>query len=243
MVRETLKYYWRKRTSPESQEQALNDKHKQQAVPQDLFEAEALKGASLMTEQEFAETTQLLDQQIDQRAASKSSKLISPFFLKMVAGILLILISFFWIYQFSGKDHEELLAEYFEPFPNVLISVTRGHDQANELARAMFFYESGQYEQSANDLENYLQLPDARPEAQLYLGIAYLAIHHPGKSLISFSEVYQSPVIEIREAAYWFSSLAYLALDDEQRAREMAQEVIGFEGFYQKRAEALLRAI
>jgi len=239
MVREILKYFWRKKTMLERQRQFFIDKISNLQNPSDEFEQEALLGAQTIGGQSFYFTLKELDSLIDKRVGSRPSINFHSITLKVAASIFIVILAATVYIHFSPKNSSELVAEYFEPFPNTLAPIQRGVFEGDALNNAMTYYESEQYQQAAIELENYVLTPNAKPEAYLYLGVAYLSLQKPDQSLINLSKVDDFAVTEIKEAALWYSTLAYLSLEEKKRAKQMAQEVIKLEGFYRDKAQEI----
>lgn len=130
-----------------------------------------------------------------------------------LAAAAAVLIVFGGIWMVNRHPHQNLAYEQFKPFPNT-IPITRGN--LSDLEDAMAYYELGQYETAAHQLESHLAKQPGDMKAALYTGVSWLACKQPGKS-ISWLTSIKHDAAEYTDAQ-WYLMLAYVANEELAKA-------------------------
>jgi hypothetical protein len=158
------------------------------------------------------------------------------------AALLLTLsLSGLWWAQREGwflSASQQLSQAALQPLENVLYLPSTGQGLA-DLQTGMAAYDAGQYPAAARSLAAYVQQrPDAT--AQVYLGVALLLQNQAQPAIQPLADAAQSPEPPVQEAALWYLSLAYLATDQTEAARQTLR-LVPADGIFGENARALLQ--
>lgn len=179
------------------------------------------------------------------KSTQQTSSKVRPLYqnlLKVAAAVLLIVIP--TIFFLTTQQQSTTLAmDYFEPFPNGVISTSRtveGNPKVNGmLVKAFTYYESGQYQQASITFEEFAKTHTMEANVELYQGISYLAL----KNLPKASQMLESSMAnskgEFQEAAKWYLALTYLMDGKEKEALKLLDDLQHEGGEFVKKAKVL----
>lgn len=159
------------------------------------------------------------------------------------AAIVLLLLIAWPVYQSlqpsvpAFASNEAVFEKHFRPpaAPQVRDADVAGWQEA---------YGRQDYPRAIAELETLLADPayTSRSEAQLFLGISYLAAGEGQKALASLNKV--SPDGYDREDAQWYTALAYIIIDDVVHAKQTLSEIAETqENPYQQEAKEMLEQL
>ncbi len=144
----------------------------------------------------------------------------------LVAASIVLLFSFLGTFFFMKQDrfsNQELYANYFTPYENVVYPIVRGEAE-NELKNNAFIaYETKEYKKAIQLFEKaYEQTKEI--DLLLYQGISFLAEKKPNKA-IKILEEYVSTEPKYNMQANWYLGLSNLQLSNIKEAREYLRKV------------------
>ena len=151
---------------------------------------------------------------------------------------LLIAVTFL----LPGKQNtDELFADYFSPYPNVVEPIVRGNDLATERAAAFQAYEQKDYRNAAAGFEELLDNKE-EPGILLLLGNSNLMLNKSNEARENFLTLINK-YDDFDLQAKWFLSLSYLKSGDTDNARKILKELGETEVSYASKAKELLEKV
>jgi len=159
----------------------------------------------------------------------------------VAASIVVLLGSFYFIYFNDKNSSNELFAEYFEPYRNVIQPIERNNEQHNKKTQAFAVYENGDYNKAIilfsrlyeTTNESYYLFYKANALLQLDRAdeaIALLIKHHKTNGVLT-------------QKTNWYLALAYLKIDDKINTEKVLQKVIASKMYKTKEAEELIEKL
>ncbi len=156
--------------------------------------------------------------------------------LALAVGSILYTIS-----QPSGS--EQLFAEFFEPFPNI-VPLIRKLEQQDLLKQAMQAYELKNYQMAAEILQSLVAAEHTNMTAYFYLGVTLLSIDDDTQVAINyFQQVITEGNNKFVDYAQWYLALGYLKHNEPARAKQILEKLRTESTDYAARSEQLLRAL
>lgn len=157
----------------------------------------------------------------------------------IAASVVLVVVAY-WLWP-RPTEGEKLFAQYFEPYPNVIMPTVRGDLEPDTtlMAKAYRAYDREDY-QSAISLFEQLKAKDEG--TLLYLGNSYLAIGQTQQAVALFLKL-KSDYHVFDEQAEWYLVLCYLQLNENGRAKKAVDELIGRDSPYDEKAKQLLKIL
>ncbi|CAM1350005.1 tetratricopeptide repeat protein [Tenacibaculum halocynthiae] len=159
-----------------------------------------------------------------------------------VAASIAVLISFigYSLIVNQKTSTDDLYAEYFESYRNVIQPITRGVESKNNSTKAFEAYEKGNYKKASTLLiKAYSE--DKNNAYLLYQGISFLQLNNSDKAI----EVLNKQ-LEITDKfnikTHWYLALAYLKNNEVIKAKKSLEKVLDSSGDYKKQeAKSILR--
>lgn len=176
---------------------------------------------------------------------AKSSRAIfgKPFWLVASAVLLICSIGFYvWSVRQSATDPTDLYMAYFEPYPNLVLPVTRDEVQLDERALAYSYYEQADYAKAYElfgSLSEDVHADD--PEILFYKGISALQLDLNGEAIRLLNTYQSDGTAKLGRQAKWYEALAHLKQGDKKEARKLLQYLAGHQGYKQQEATSLLK--
>jgi tetratricopeptide (TPR) repeat protein len=160
--------------------------------------------------------------------------------LQVAAGVSLLTVCAYLLWP-TAQEPATLFADYFEPYPNVIMPTVRGAVENDSTVKAQAFraYDRQEYTK-AIELFETLNLQDAT--ALLYLGNSYLASGQPEKALPLLEKVLNNYDV-FHEQAEWYIAISYLKLEERDKAKEALRKVVVREGSYKSKAQLILEKL
>ena len=175
---------------------------------------------------------------LEQKAKQQSSK---PSYTKwfVAASIALLLgLSYFFLPDQKTASTNELFASYFEPYRNVIAPIVRSNDLQDEKALAFMAYEKGEYE-TAITLFSKLYNTTKEPYYLFYKANALLKLERAQEAVPLLLEHLKTKDT-LTEKTNWYLALAYLKIQDKQKAKEVLKKVIANKTYKNKEAQKLM---
>lgn len=160
--------------------------------------------------------------------------------LQLAASLLLVAVCAYVLWP-RPQESATLFAEYFEPYPNIIMPTVRGVVENDSTVKAQAFraYDQREYLQAIALFETLAVKDEA---VLLYLGNSYLASGQPGKALPLLEKVLNEYDI-FDEQAEWYVAVSYLKLEDREKAKVALQKVVVREGSYKSKAQLILEKL
>ncbi|MCU0474325.1 MAG: hypothetical protein MUC93_13350 [Bacteroidales bacterium] len=138
---------------------------------------------------------------------------------------------------------EKLFNSYYEPL-NAVLPGTRSLDidQPDNYSSAIEKYKLGDYQSAAIEFSNALLKDNSAIIPRFYLGITQLELGNYDQAINLLSEVLGS-LGEYGKDAEWYLGLAYLKTGEKGKASACFEILAQTSGFYQKRADKILRRL
>lgn len=141
----------------------------------------------------------------------------------VAAAFILIIAGTIWI-LFQKPDAQELYAVYYQPYPNVVVPVTRSNNTQDSATQYAFvLYESGNYNDAALVFEK-IYTSSKIDFALLYWGICNLQMEKTNNAITLLKEA-ASNNNDYTVIAKWYLAMAYLKNDEPLLALPLVQEV------------------
>lgn len=158
-----------------------------------------------------------------------------------VAAILVLLLSVL-IYCFQHKTStDQLYAEYFSPYRNVIKPVVRGEQNKDSLQIAFAFYEAHQY-QKAQDYFEHLSTRNEYRDLLFYQAMTLLTAEKYSKAL-TLLQTYRSKQERFSSYCYWYEALIHLKQDNLVKAKKSLSFIIKNNYYNEKKAKELLERL
>ncbi len=139
-------------------------------------------------------------------------------------------------YNLFISESQKIGQSALSPLENVLYLPVDGTG-IKDLQTGMIAYDAGRYAEAARSLAAYTALrPD--PTAKVYLGVSYLLAGKSEQAIAPLTEATTSPEPPVQEAAFWYLTLAYLAENQPDEARNTLRN-IPIDGLFGEKARAL----
>ena len=154
------------------------------------------------------------------------------------ASIVLLLGLSYFLSMDQKATSNELFANYFEPYRNVVQPLERGSDQQDEKSLAFIAYEKGEYDK-AIVLFSELYTTTKEPYYLFYKANALLKLQRANEAVPLLLEHLQTKDT-LTEKTNWYLALAYLKLNDKTNARITLEKVISDGNYKTVEAQKLL---
>ena len=164
------------------------------------------------------------EQEFKEKSKPKT-KLIQlwPKYTAVAASVILLIVAGLFVYN-GTPDNNELYAEYFDPYEDMIL--TRGDISNSEslLIAGMEAYNNEEFTTASEKLNDYLLNNNENKGVALYLGIAQMQIGKYSEAAISFGLAQQD--VKFKQQAQWYEALLYVKSNQTEKARSLL-EIIG----------------
>lgn len=162
--------------------------------------------------------------------------------LAVAAAALLLLVAGLWYMGGPGDRTDDYLSDYFEPYPNRAVNLTRGTPD-DLRTRAFSAYEAGEFSAALQAMEE-LQLNGPDDVLDFYRANALLAMGRAAEARPLLDRLTESPDFPLPEQARWYAALAALATEDFADARRRLERLTDSpQAFNRDQALRILEAI
>ncbi|PHS67488.1 MAG: hypothetical protein COB12_03420 [Flavobacterium sp.] len=159
----------------------------------------------------------------------------------LVAASIAILIGFGSMFYFQTTSNQELFAENFEPYRNIIQPIVRGEVSDNIKTHAFTAYEKGDYKQAIT-LFSEIQKTETATYYSFYIANSYLALDNTSEAILLFKN-YIATKGEFSEKAYWYLALAYLKEETTSEAKQILRKITEAKTYNYKKAAILLKQL
>ncbi len=157
----------------------------------------------------------------------------------LAAASIVLLLGLTYFFNMGQKlSTDDLFAQNFEPYRNVVAPIVRSNDQQDEKSLAFLAYEKGEYE-TAVTLFSKLYISTKEPYYLFYKANALLKLERANEAVPLLLEHLKTKDT-LTEKTNWYLALAYLKIKDKQKAKELLKKVIANKSYKNKEAEKLL---
>lgn len=163
-------------------------------------------------------------------------------FLSTAAAVLLISVLSYSIFYLAKPTPQQLFAEYYKPYYNVVDDHKRDNTISNEATEAFRLYDQKEYKKAAEVFDRELVDSPHNPALLFYSGLSQLVIDRPGPAIEKLKEVAGNSS-QFTEAAQWYLALAYLKNNDIIQSRKVLEKIASSAGAYRQKATILLEEI
>ncbi len=128
--------------------------------------------------------------------------------------------------QSPEADTSTVLEDYFQPYPNKVLTIDSSIAATTLAGQALRLYEQKRYDQAVVLFDELIQVErqvEARYRWLFYKGNAQLGQGQLEKALDTFS--YIPGTHPLYEDSRWYMALAFLQMDNKNAAREALQEI------------------
>ncbi|HUX57662.1 MAG TPA: hypothetical protein VMV77_11865 [Bacteroidales bacterium] len=142
-----------------------------------------------------------------------------------------------------SSDPGKLYNSYYEPF-NVISAVTRdaGSTMPDSYSSALENYKEGAYQAAATGFSNVV-LSDAEViPSRFFMGITEMALENYDEAINLLGSVANGSG-EYRKEAVWYLGLSYIIAGEKAKAAGCFDQLAQSPGFYNERAEKILRRL
>lgn len=166
-----------------------------------------------------------------------------PSFLKYaIAACVIIGLSVFASkYFIDTTNTDDLFAENFAAYRNIVLPIERGEGIDTPQEEAFFKYEIKEYAAAIEGFETEFE-KTKEPYYLFYMANAYLALGNT-KQAIPLLEKHQSFKDDFYEKSQWYLALAYLKEKNKDKSIELLEEISTRNGYHHKEAKTLLQTI
>lgn len=176
-------------------------------------------------------------QELDNKVKKKTN------WLPYAAAIALLIGIGTFIYNLQ-PNYQDLYAENFEVYPNVISPTTRSEvSNTDNLAKAFSYYEAGNYSDAANAFnEAYKNNP--ADYLLFYKGVSLLAQNETEEGIgVLQSYDWELHKSEFSAASNWYLGLAHLKQEQPHKAQSYLKKVANSESNLSKPAQELLKKL
>ncbi|MCK8522615.1 hypothetical protein M0D21_13605 [Aquimarina sp. D1M17] len=205
-----------------------------------LFQEDAQK---VLKAEEKANIKSLFNQYEEEITNNSSSKAKNKSKFWLVAASLAILIgSAVWFsLQTSAVSSEELYANYFQPYKNVVHPLTRSVQEKDQKTIAFEAYENGDYDTAAH-LFNQLFSSSKEPYYLFYAANSLMQLNKMDDA-IPLLEKHLTTQDTLNEKSVWYLALAYLRKNNIKEAKTYLNLIITEKKYNHKKAKELLDSL
>ncbi|MEM8894016.1 MAG: hypothetical protein AAGC88_05525 [Bacteroidota bacterium] len=177
----------------------------------------------------------------DEEAEEKPIRLYRNKWLVVAASIVIILIPGYLLFF---NDYEDLYASHYSPFPNYVISSTRGGDSYNAiLNKAFTHYDAGEWQLASQALSQALNNDPKNLELTFYLALS-LQAYQQHEEALSYFDMIASTEFKYANALHWYKALSLVALKRESEAAPLLRSMaLDASSTYAKKASQLLEEL
>jgi hypothetical protein len=147
-----------------------------------------------------------------------------------------------YLWKQQGTNPKELYMAYFEPYPNVVLPVTRDQVQQAERTLAYSYYEQREYPKAYQLFKN---LPEeelnADPEILFYSGVSAMQLHLDDEAIALFRQYQGAGKVRLERQAKWYEALTHLKQGNKAEMQNLLQELAEHQGYKNEEAADLLK--
>jgi len=150
------------------------------------------------------------------------------------------IVSYVLFYQ-PNFSNDELYAEYFEPYPNIIAPPVRGNDSMSKIQEDFLAYEKRDFKSASVIFEKRYQQKRA-PFYLFYQGVSELQLGNTYKAIV----VFEKQIAEhdrFENYSKWYLALAYLKANEAEKYEPLLNKIIKEKSFNYRSAKKILKKI
>jgi len=157
----------------------------------------------------------------------------------LIAASIALLFGLTYFLNTSQKiSTDQLFAQNFEPYRNVVAPIVRSDNQQDDKTRAFMAYEKGEYE-IAISLFTKLYSETKEPYYLFYKANALLKLER-AKEAIPLLLEHLKTKDTLTKKTNWYLALAYIKLKEKKKAKELLKKVVDDKSYKSKEAKKLI---
>ena len=151
---------------------------------------------------------------------------------------LLIMVWFFWPATQPSQDPQQLFAEYYEPYGEMIRERGDTLSGVKELLlEGIEAYQRREYPIAVERLAAYNQKRPKDHRVFMYLAISHLEMQQYAQAEQYFSQAMQHP--DYRQQAQWYQALSFMRANQLDRAMSLLQEIRDIDPPHYQRQRAI----
>lgn len=161
----------------------------------------------------------------------------------LVAALLLVAltVSAFFALQSSPKTPQELYAENFVPYRNVIAPITRGQEELDFKEKAFYKYETGEYLKASLEFDTLLSFTNESYYI-FYKANALLKLQEYKKA-IQLLKKHQTYNDDFHDKSRWYLALAFLQTNNISESKKILEEIVTNATYNYKLARKILKRL
>ena len=165
----------------------------------------------------------------------------AKFWIAAASIVLVVAIGITSLLNPFSPSLDELYAENFEPYKNVVNPSVRSDEDIDAEKQAFITYENGNYSEALTQFKALYE-DTSKSYFLLYQANCFMALSNT-KQAIPLLEKHSNEDTPLAIRSKWYLSLAYLKEGNKKKARELLTEVISEGGFKTTAATRLLQKL
>ena len=160
----------------------------------------------------------------------------------VIAASLIIALGIFSLLQPTETvSNEQLFAEYFQPYANVIAPASRGDEHTNTKTEAFAYYDAHNYKVASEKFHTLFNTTNT----SYYLFYEAICELQLGNTQMAINLFEQHKGFEDKLATHrnWYLALAYLKIDNVKDAKVLLQTITAKKSYKHKAAEDILKKI
>ncbi len=180
----------------------------------------------------------------EQAFAGKPSKPSSAILKYAMAACIALLLGVFGYFSlFNSPTPQDLFADNFEPYRNVIEPIVRSNDDTAVNPKIVAFtnYEKGNYKEAS---QQFKELYSESNESYylFYQANTHLQLGETSKAIVLFKE-HQTKIDEFQDKSKWYLALAFLQQEDLEKCKEILNKIVSEETYNHKLAAVILKEL
>lgn len=176
---------------------------------------------------------------LDQKSAPKTK-----WYLYAATVAVLIGVGIGYLFYTAQPNYQELYAQNFEVYPNVIAPTVRGESQADktELVTAFHAYDSKDYAKAATLFEE-LYVKSGQDYAYFYRNVSLMAAGRTDAAIANFERHTWDSQRDFEPISNWYIALGYLKLEQKEKAVLYLNKVADLDTPLANQAKQMLQAL
>ena len=166
--------------------------------------------------------------------------------IKIAASLLILAtIAVALLFQTRHTNNSgELFAEYFSPYPNIVLERNLVQEHQNKsFITAMDYYDKGEFGSATQYFEKTRQAEVLSDTALFYYGNVSLATGNAKQAIVLFEQLLTDSNSQFSGQAEWYLALAYLSADKPEQCLQQLKKIIDEDTHHKTEAQELVRKI
>ncbi len=159
-----------------------------------------------------------------------------------VAATATLLLVAAWFFFLKSTEPNDLYAQYFEVYPNVEAPIYRDSSAKDSLTAKDLGFRYYADQDYGMAIEIFESIAEPDEGTLFYLGMSYLANNNPQQAAAIW-EPLSKEALDYKTQIQWYLALAWLKLDEVEKAKEVLGELAQSGTAYEERSKAILKAL